>query len=609
MSPTHFLRASLTLLLPIILSLTLSAQKTFDYDKDIAPIFKEYCVKCHGPDEQKSEYRLDTYEALMTPGESGEVPIRAGNPMTSSLIEYLIMPPEEEYAMPPEGEDAPSGDEILAIARWIHGGAQSGSANQDQFSLEKLLDENAFSAVERLRAKGAVIDKLEENSSNLVVDLQGLAPQLDDSAIEDLKSIGPYVYEFRAALLPGSAKVSEWIRAFQSGTRLDLSHGEFGDEIVDSLNSLEAVKYLNLFGTQLSDSGLENLQVPQTGQLFLGNTLVSNNALMKARADKPNVTIYGNPDVNKAMGVTAGIRGNSGISNPIPEIAPGRQVSDSGIRHSFLVLGRLTAIFNEESEVVWLGPSGSRDGMVLENGNVLLSVKNEAREYQKGSHEIVWSYKLDPRNKELGTANRLSNGNTIVVERGDLPRLLEISTKGEVLVEVPLQPETDKVHMQTRMARKLPNGNYIVPHLLAFKVKEYTPSGRVVNTIKSDLPELGGREAENWPFTAIRLPNGNTLVNLTHGNKSVEFAPDGSVAWVCDNNDVGGRFADPCGGQRLPNGNTAIGSYGQKDPEKVKVFEVNRQKKVVWEFFHPDAKAHEVHIITTNGTPIKPIYR
>ncbi|MCH8860264.1 MAG: hypothetical protein IH843_03860, partial [Thaumarchaeota archaeon] len=33
-------------------------------------------------------------------------------------------------------------------------------------------------------------------------------------------------------------------------------------------------------------------------------------------------------------------------------------------------------------------------------------------------------------------------------------------------------------------------------------------------TIKTDLEELGGRKAENWPFTAIRLANGNTLVNL-----------------------------------------------------------------------------------------------
>ena len=62
--------------------------------------------------------------------------------------------------------------------------------------------------------------------------------------------------------------------------------------------------YLNLFGTQLTDSGLEDLQVPKSGQLFLGNTKVRNAALAKVRADKPNVTIYGNPDVNQTLGIT-----------------------------------------------------------------------------------------------------------------------------------------------------------------------------------------------------------------------------------------------------------------------------------------------------------------
>jgi hypothetical protein len=33
------------------------------------------------------------------------------------------------------------------------------------------------------------------------------------------------------------------------------------------------------------------------------------------------------------------------------------------------------------------------------------------------------------------------------------------------------------------------------------------------------------------------------------------------------------------------------------------MLEVTREGEVVWEFFHPDAKAHEVHVISTNGTP------
>jgi hypothetical protein len=157
--------------------------------------------------------------------------------------------------------------------------------------------------------------------------------------------------------------------------------------------------------------------------------------------------------------------------------------------------------------------------------------------------------------------------------------------------------------MQTRMARKLPNGNYLVPHLLAFKVKEYSPKGEVVSEFKTDLPEVGGRTEENWPFTAIRLENGNTLVNLTHGNKTVELDPAGKIVWKVTNNDLPGKpFADPCGAQRLPNGNTVIASYAAA-AKAVKVFEITRDKRIVWTYEGP-FRAHEIQVLTTNGEPL-----
>jgi len=287
----------------------------------------------------------------------------------------------------------------------------------------------------------------------------------------------------------------------------------------------------------------------------------------------------------------------------------GSQVSETGIRHSFLLLGSVTAIVGEDNAILWQVPGRSRDGFVLPNGNVLVSHGKEAKEYTRAG-EVVWSYTLSPENGELGTVARLENGNTMLVERGKKPRLREIAPDGKVAVEVPLQPETDNTHMQTRQARKLANGNYLVPHLLAFAVKEYRPDGTVVKVFKTDLEELGGRGVENWPFTAIRLANGNTLVNLTHGNKVVEFDAEGKIAWRLDNADTGGRIADACGGQRLPDGNTVICSYAQKAPEKCDVFEVTREKKVVWEYINPAISGvHEIHVLTTNGEPIKEVMK
>ncbi len=275
-------------------------------------------------------------------------------------------------------------------------------------------------------------------------------------------------------------------------------------------------------------------------------------------------------------------------------------MAEEPIRHSFFIAGpSFTGILDEDGKEVWdSGKAGARDGYVLSDGNVLIAWSDEVREFTP-EKKVVFHYEKSPENSEIGTAVRLENGNTLITELGARPRLLEITPAGKVAVDCPLQPETENAHMQTRMARKLPNGNYLVPHLLAFKVKEYSPEGKVIHVFATDLESLGGRQRENWPFTAIRLENGNTLVNLTHGNQTVEFNAKGEVVWRVSNDDFAEKpFVDPCGGQRLPNGNTVIASYGAS--QGIKVFEVTPEKKLVWKYEGPH-RAHEIQILTTNG--------
>jgi len=273
------------------------------------------------------------------------------------------------------------------------------------------------------------------------------------------------------------------------------------------------------------------------------------------------------------------------------------------IRHSFFVAGpTFTGIMDEEGREAWdSGKPGARDGFVLANGNVLIAWGDEVQELTRDK-KVVFHYRKSAVNGEIGTAQRLANGHTLITELGPEPCLLEVTTAGEVAVRVPLQPETDNAHMQTRMARKLPSGNYLVPHLLAFRVKQYDAQGKVVESLATDLPELGGSAAECWPFTAIRLDNGHTLVTLTHSNQVVELDAAGRVAWRLTNDDLAGRpLVDPCGAQRLPNGNTVICSYGA--PEGIKVLEVTREKKMVWNYAGPH-RAHEIQVLTTNGAPL-----
>ena len=61
---------------------------------------------------------------------------------------------------------------------------------------------------------------------------------------------------------------------------------------------------------------------------------------------------------------------------------------------------------------------------------------------------VVWTYNVDETNKELMGAQRLADGSTLVTECGENPRLVEVSSDGKIVAEIPLQPEQENSHMQ-----------------------------------------------------------------------------------------------------------------------------------------------------------------
>ena len=78
----------------------------------------------------------------------------------------------------------------------------------------------------------------------------------------------------------------------------------------------------------------------------------------------------------------------------------GEQISDTGIRHSFLITGTKTAIVDEKCEILWEVKAKSRDGEVLPNGNVLVTFANEVKEFTR-DYNVVFHYKLAEGNKEI----------------------------------------------------------------------------------------------------------------------------------------------------------------------------------------------------------------
>lgn len=269
---------------------------------------------------------------------------------------------------------------------------------------------------------------------------------------------------------------------------------------------------------------------------------------------------------------------------------------ENGIKHGFLATGGETYIADGNGAILWRYPLGARDGWVLPSGNVLLAV-SKGKDYPGGgvveverSGKVVFDFK--GTQSEVNTAQKLENGNILLTEAGDNPRILEVDRAGTTVANVAIKAQTKDHHLQTRMTRKLANGNYLVPQLLDRVVREYNPKGEVIWEVKTP----------NMPFTAIRLINGNTLIGCTLGDLVIEVDPKGETVWTVTNDDLPGRpINDACGVQRLANGNTVITSHHAKGDE-VRLSEVTRDKKLVW--VHRDSKAPGIHhfqILDTNG--------
>jgi cytochrome c553 len=96
-----------------------SAAGVPDFERDVAPILAARCVSCHGPEEQESFLRLDSYAEARKGGLSGSV-IVPGNGPGSLIVQHLTG--EARPRMPDAKPPLPS-DEIALITAWIDAGA------------------------------------------------------------------------------------------------------------------------------------------------------------------------------------------------------------------------------------------------------------------------------------------------------------------------------------------------------------------------------------------------------------------------------------------------------------------------------------------------------
>ena len=252
------------------------------------------------------------------------------------------------------------------------------------------------------------------------------------------------------------------------------------------------------------------------------------------------------------------------------------------------------AIVGADGKVEWEAPvrHNAHDLQVLPNGNILVGTDAKTVVEMTPDKQIAWKYVAQPAagntgRVEIHAFQRLPDGRTMVAESGNR-RIVEVDNAGQVVKVVPLLVEHPDPHRDTRRARKLDNGHYLVCHEGDGTVREYDDAGTVVWSYKLDLagrPRTDGHAGHGVEvYNALRKPDGNTLIAGGNNNRVFEVDPAGKVVWSVDHDELPGielRWVTSL--FLMPNGNVLFGNT-HAGPENPQLIEVTRDKKVAWKF-------------------------
>lgn len=268
-------------------------------------------------------------------------------------------------------------------------------------------------------------------------------------------------------------------------------------------------------------------------------------------------------------------------------------------QHRLLVQGNnKLAIVGREGKVEWELPwGGIHDLHVLKNGHILVQQgAAKVAEIDPASKQVVWSYDSAKQNGNAGKPvevhafQPLDDGRMMIAESGP-GRIIEIDRDGKLLHQIKLKINRPHPHTDTRLARKLVNGNYLVCHEGDGAVREYNRASDVVWEYEVPLfgrEPKGGHGPEafgNKCFAAVRLDNGHTLIATGNGHSVLEVTPAKEIVWKIRQRDFPGiTLAWVTTLEVLSNGHYLIGNCHAGEGQPLVIELDPKTKRVVWTF-------------------------
>src|SRR5436190_9283801 len=275
------------------------AEDKVDFAKQIQPILRQNCVKCHGPEKQKGKLRLDSKEVAMKGGKDGVVLV-AGDADKSELYRRIILPKGDDDIMPNEG-DPLSKEQTDLVRVWINQGAvwpETAAANETGPSnplaglpADFKPNANEAKAASKFAQLGVDIRPIAMNvhwteanfrPQGTNINDPAIAPLKDMTSLTDLNLAGTKITDGGLATIEGLTYL----------TRLHLELTSITDAGLAHLKKLTNLNYLNLYGTAVTDAGLDHLKgLRHLKHLYVWQTKVTEAGAKNLTAALPGLEI------------------------------------------------------------------------------------------------------------------------------------------------------------------------------------------------------------------------------------------------------------------------------------------------------------------------------
>ncbi|WP_161602449.1 PSD1 and planctomycete cytochrome C domain-containing protein [Tautonia marina] len=106
-----------SLLVLFVVQATWAEDVELQFERDVAPIVEEHCLKCHGTVQRKGGLSLISVATMLEGGDSGPA-LSLEEPHESLILEQIDL-----GTMPPANADRLTDSEIATLRAWIHAGA------------------------------------------------------------------------------------------------------------------------------------------------------------------------------------------------------------------------------------------------------------------------------------------------------------------------------------------------------------------------------------------------------------------------------------------------------------------------------------------------------